>query len=326
MKLIKQSYEILPSVNTLKDIELAARTCYQSFDKISEDNSSAVTLVTNLIKRRHYAMLEFGDNLVLVVDQELLDNLWSYAHKPFFKHFNVTKSNSRIVLSMNIRTAVEFMEYVDSLQVMVFSSVHRLCQSIYKNIPAIFFTNIKIEERFMTNLIHSSIVSYYPTLGQKSLVSKLERSVHETLVVKFITSRSISLEVVRQRHCTFAQKSTRYCDEKGEIEFIKPCWYTSNQDYKEANDTEGIDHALAFERCLEKTETYYKDLRKSAKWKPEQAREVLPNALATELVVKASLQEWKHIFSLRCDKAAHPMMQNLMLPLQKEFNQLYDVV
>ena len=312
MKLIKQSYEILPSVNTLKDIELAARTCYSSFDKISEDNSSAVTLVTNLIKRRHYAMLEFGDNLVLVVDQELLDDLWTYAHKPFFKHFNVTKSNSRIVLSMNIRTAVEFMEYIDSMKVMVFSSVHRLCQSIYKNIPAIFFTNIKIEERFMTNLVHSSIVSYYPTLGQKSLVSKLERSVHETLIVRFITNRGISHELVRHRHCSFAQKSTRYCNEKGEIEYIEPCW-----DYS----VEGSNFILP----VTYGEIDYKQLRKKG-WKPEQAREVLPNALATEIVVKASLQEWKHIFSLRCDKAAHPMMQDLMKPLQEEFNQLYDVV
>jgi thymidylate synthase (FAD) len=312
MKLIKQSYEILPSVNTLKDIELAARTCYSSFDKISEDNSSAVTLVTNLIKRRHYAMLEFSDNLVLVVDQELLDNLWSYAHKPFFKHFNVTKSNSRIVLSMNIRTAVEFMEYIDSLQIMVFSSIRRLCCSIFLYVPPMFFVNIDMKVGFMVHVISGSIACNYHKLGQKLLVSKLERGIHETLTVRFITNRGVSHELVRHRHCSFAQKSTRYCDEKGKIEFIEPCW-----DYV----VDGSNFILP----LTYSEIDYKELRKKG-WKPEQAREILPNALATELVVKASLQEWKHIFSLRCDKAAHPMMQDLMKPLQKEFNQLYDVV
>jgi len=54
-------------------------------------------------------------------------------------------------------------------------------------------------------------------------------------------------------------------------------------------------------------------------WKPEQARAILPNILTTEIVVKASLQEWKHIFELRCDKAAHPQMRELMIPLQEEF-------
>ena len=42
----------------------------------------------------------------------------------------------------------------------------------------------------------------------------------------------------------------------------------------------------------------------------------------TELVVKASLQEWKHIFELRCDKAAHVQMRELMIPLQEEFKRL----
>lgn len=53
--------------------------------------------------------------------------------------------------------------------------------------------------------------------------------------------------------------------------------------------------------------------------KPEQAREVLPNSLKTEIVVKASIKEWHHIFSLRCAKAAHPQIRALMCGLWDEF-------
>lgn len=62
MKFIKPHYEILSPINgdeILKNIEIAARTCYKSEDKISND--SARKLVTSLIARGHEAMLEFGD-------------------------------------------------------------------------------------------------------------------------------------------------------------------------------------------------------------------------------------------------------------------------
>lgn len=59
MKLIKASYQILePQETIFKDIELAARTCYKSEDKITND--SANRMVEMLIKNKHTAMLEHG--------------------------------------------------------------------------------------------------------------------------------------------------------------------------------------------------------------------------------------------------------------------------
>ena len=59
MKIIEPSFEILDDINgkeTLKKIELAARTCYKSEDKITDD--SAEKFVRNLIKRGHESALE----------------------------------------------------------------------------------------------------------------------------------------------------------------------------------------------------------------------------------------------------------------------------
>jgi thymidylate synthase (FAD) len=42
----------------MKHIERCGRTCYKSEDKITDD--SADTFVANLIKNKHYAMLEHG--------------------------------------------------------------------------------------------------------------------------------------------------------------------------------------------------------------------------------------------------------------------------
>lgn len=59
MKIIEQSHEIIKFSETpLQDIEVAARTCYKSEDKITE--TSATRLVKSLNKKGHTAMLEFG--------------------------------------------------------------------------------------------------------------------------------------------------------------------------------------------------------------------------------------------------------------------------
>lgn len=68
MKLIKPYTKILTPINgeeILKFVELVARTCYKSEDKITED--SARKMVQNLISRGHEAMIEFYDIVVKFV-------------------------------------------------------------------------------------------------------------------------------------------------------------------------------------------------------------------------------------------------------------------
>ena len=40
----------------------------------------------------------------------------------------------------------------------------------------------------------------------------------------------------------------------------------------------------------------------------------------------ANLREWMHIFKLRCSKAAHPQMRELMIPLLKEMKTLVPAI
>ena len=65
INIIKPHYDILTPISEggieeLQKIELAARTCYKSEDKISPDGESAKKLVKALIKSGHEAMLEHG--------------------------------------------------------------------------------------------------------------------------------------------------------------------------------------------------------------------------------------------------------------------------
>jgi thymidylate synthase (FAD) len=68
MKIIKPHFEILDNIDgkeTLKKIELAARTCYKSEDKITDD--SAERFVRNLILRGHESALEHEKVTVRII-------------------------------------------------------------------------------------------------------------------------------------------------------------------------------------------------------------------------------------------------------------------
>jgi len=146
----------------------------------------------------------------------------------------------------------------------------------------------------------------------KKFVEMIVKRGHETVIehvtasVKFITNRGVTHELVRHRLCSFSQESTRYVRYDGEMEFIRPVWWINNSVCG--------DEILAQQRwelALEEAEEGYIKLLELG-WRPEQAREVLPNSLKTEIVTTANLREWRHIFKLRTSKAAHPQIRDLM--------------
>lgn len=72
MKIIEPSYEIMRSIPengiwVLKELEEAARVCYKSEDKATDDGESARKLVDHLLKNDHEVPIEFYDITVKFV-------------------------------------------------------------------------------------------------------------------------------------------------------------------------------------------------------------------------------------------------------------------
>jgi thymidylate synthase (FAD) len=148
---------------------------------------------------------------------------------------------------------------------------------------------------------------------------------HEKRVtVRFICSRGVSHELVRHRAMSFSQESTRYCNySKGkfnnELTFIKPEWLIKlNSDGYSEKNRDSIRNFLYTLETIELSYMYLleKDL------KSQDAREVLPNALKTEVVVTGFVSDWKHFFELRTAGNAHPDIRALALNLQEQFKQM----
>lgn len=159
----------------------------------------------------------------------------------------------------------------------------------------------------------------------KKLIKKLIENGHEAMLehsilsVKFICDRGVSHELVRHRLASFAQESTRYCnysqDKFGkEITLIKPAAFTRGSKAYDIWTT-----ACSFAEV-----SYFELLNDGAS--PQDARAVLPNSLKTEVVMTANYREWRHFFDLRCNKAAHPQIRELTVPLLYELHDRIPVI
>lgn len=135
------------------------------------------------------------------------------------------------------------------------------------------------------------------------ILTKKHESVleHVSASMRFITDRGVSHELVRHRIASFTQESTRYVNyEKRGMTFVIPVDIdTGSWQY-----TYWVNH-------MHDSEWRYNALIGTGA-SPQLARSVLPNSLKTEVVMTANLREWRHVFSLRTDKTAHPQMQDLM--------------
>lgn len=152
------------------------------------------------------------------------------------------------------------------------------------------------------------------------------------IIVKFVTNRGVSHELVRHRPCSFAQESTRYV-KYGEVVYILPHWASSEhmlgdfpayEDIKDLNSLFTKAEDIWMDKMWDDEVAYMALIDQGLK--AQDARGVLPNDLKTEIVVKANIREWRHIFSLRCQKVAHPQMYQLMRPLLQELQWKLPVV
>lgn len=157
---------------------------------------------------------------------------------------------------------------------------------------------------------------------------------HERRVtVRFTTDRGVSHEFVRHRVFSFAQESTRYCnyskDKFGnELTFIIPSWVDTIEPGTYEDDHEfpsmwGHDHwmeSIWFDNMIKCEKDYITMVREYLT--PQQARQILPNSLKTELVMTGFVSDWQHFFDLRArgtTGAPHPDAKALAEPLMREF-------
>ena len=264
------SAEEISSADFFDKIALVAHNCYQVPQK---DHLSNIAFINRLVSASHLARIEHY-RFILSLEKEKKTELLS-LQDPYLTIVDSMKSLC-IYVSLSLRPILEHKD-------------HPVYQRLLSGIPE----EIKKER----NLPLAQPRCNYVSLSSiKNDVSQADYDKLLFLTYHLITDRGVTHEIVRHRPCSFAQESTRYCNyTKGKFDssltFIKPLKY---EEEKEVYD--------AFYQNL--ADTYFRLIQDGLR--PDEARSVLPNSLKASIMVSCSMEEWKHIFSLRLSEAAHP--------------------
>ena len=295
MKLIKQSFEILEQkdyslIGIKKFIERCGRVCYKSEDKITDD--SYEKFVNMLEKRDHTRPLEFGTvHLQMYI---------SDFHK------------LRDTLCINNMWNDQWIKY------------HYVGNLTYVT------TNYRY---------YLAIIKVFPSV-ESDFDPQDDELYPKRYTVHFIINRGIMDEFRTHVGLSHLAESTRYCnyskDKFGkELTFIKPSWLKfQGEQILSSEDNVDHDRYIAeidddgtlsdFLAPLLRAEKRYNALINKG-WTPQQAREVLPLSVKSELISCGFEDVWKNFFYRRCAKDAHPMAREIAIPLQKRFKELgYD--
>jgi thymidylate synthase (FAD) len=282
MKLIKQSFEITNQEDfTLVGIKKHIEKCARVCYK-SEDkitDDSYEKFVDNLIKRGHGRCLEFGT--------VYLKYFWS----------------GRVCDSCN----QTWPDKMDKYYINKYSAVRRHGNDIY------ITTNYRV-------IIENGWEDDLKYLCEPTEYHAKRYTVH------FITNRAIMDEFRTHVSLSHLAESTRYCNySKGkfnnELTFVAPY----NLDFQELK-LYGPYHTVIrnqsaesiFMSHLNNAEKDYLDLINLG-WTPQQARDVLPLSIKSELISCGFGDAWTNFFYRRCANDAHPMARELAIPLREEF-------
>lgn len=165
----------------------------------------------------------------------------------------------------------------------------------------------------------NSCLNFVRMLIDKGHESVLE---HSAMTVEFINvSRGFAHELVRHRLCAFTQESTRYVDES-DFNVVVPPHRDENESFL-CPDIGSSD--FSFITWMDLNEKAYRQLRKAG-WPAQDARQVLPIAIKSQIVVTANFREWRHIFKLRTAKTAHWEIRRVMSLLLDQVKQKIPII
>lgn len=136
---------------------------------------------------------------------------------------------------------------------------------------------------------------------------------HVSSTVIFRVNRGVTHELVRHRLFAFTQESTRFVNGRKSypegLEFITPMELNIN-----------IRGGVILGEGLQVCEDVYLRLLDMGV-RPQEARAVLPNALAATIAVTGNLRNWRHFLLMRTSRETHPEFKQVTFPLLHTFKE-----
>lgn len=306
-------------------IKTAGTTCYQSRESSKKTPDEFVQMVW---KNKHFSVLEHSWAFFRV-ESDMIGELERRYIALIFSHifslmgFELFKSNNLFCIT----------KFIDGLNI---SGNARMFNEAYKKSSSdVLGLLLSILNEQNPILYPAPEEGFKKAKGLKIIqnpkLSGKEELIHRAMTVEFNNcSRGFTHEDVRSRNgdekiTSYSQESTRYVDyAKGELDleefqmnFILP--------YREDILSDKLFRGCQLQKITNQIEDVYRELRKAG-LKPEEARQWLPIGIKSQVVQTYNLNEWRHWFKIRTQKAAHPEIRFVATNLLKEAQQRIPVL
>ena len=185
-------------------------------------------------------------------------------------------------------------ENYDGIRIM--KNIERACRTCYRS------------EGLITEDSYKKLLKNCINRGHESILE------HEKITIRMRCDIGVYKDLTRHRFGSFSIESTRYCNYgkdkfDRELKVIKPC-----------NIDEDSNLYAFWKNTMERIEMNYLHMTDNGAT-PDQMRMILPHSTAAEVTMTANIREWRHILGLRCSKAAHPAIRQLLIPLLLKFKE-----
>lgn len=293
MILSYQKVEILNQqpgeVGMKKHIERAARTCYKSEDKTTDDSYERIFKM--LCDNEHLAALEHGTvYLFAPIDCSTFELISFYQHNPYSR---VALSDTYAYITTNYRVIHENKRYTD-----LYFRVDKPTEFHEKRVTVKFIADISVTREANRHRVNSMCEesTIYCNYSRDKFGGEVSISVPVWLT---------SADIAKAAETICPVNSIVICD---------PVEVASGLVNGRYEDWGPIEVWLAANIMAE---FFYMQLIKKG-WTAKQARTVLPLDTKSELIHTAFVDDWQHFFKLRCAEA-HPQIKDLAIKLRNIF-------
>lgn len=299
---MEQNVRLLDNLDIYHRIEYATRVCYNSLENMTED--SYKRFIPEKIGAGHYSVLEHSNICLKWKFEEEGDEVYAYqwlnsvkgeSNARIFITIPKDSYDNIIILSGNVRGWMDFFNY-DLRSGNIFNEGYKdaLQEKLHEEYP-MFFAPKKTSKIGIIELIDEDEAGWFDFI-------------HKSFTFEIITNRAISHQLVRHRDFSFSQESQRYCNysRPRHGEEIKVFLH---KDFLDKN--EDLTHTI-----LKEAEDAYFKVLENKTGKPEDARMLLPNAVATKIVITARIPQLERFFALRCDDHAQKEIRELAFAMR----------
>ena len=209
-------------------------------------------------------------------------------------------------------------ENYDGIRIM--KNIERACRTCYRS------------EGLITEDSYKKLLKNCINRGHESILE------HEKITIRMRCDIGVYKDLTRHRIASFSIESTRYCNYgkdkfDNELKFIEPVFYIDtwkDRNYERSAMSKEELKSFFWYKIMSDIESAYMNMNSLCECTPDEMRMILPHSTAAEVTMTANIREWRHILELRCSKAAHPAIRQLLIPLLLKFKEdmpeLFDAI